>query len=98
MTGPKSGHPLSRGHALSENRLNPLGVEWEVAHALAGRMREGVRNRRDRGALRPLARSECALTRSIDQRDLNLRHLWHCQDRVVRPVARQDALGVELHL
>ena len=52
----------------------------------------------DRGPLRAFTRAERLLVRPVDQRDIDLGHVRHPDDRVVRPVARLDTVPVEADL
>src|ERR1043166_573249 len=72
-------------------------MERQVADGLAGRVRERIGDRGDDRALRALADAERPFGRTIDQRDGDLRHLRHGEDRIVRPVAREDSALIELH-
>src|ERR1043165_1688615 len=82
----------------TERGLYTVGMERQIADALSGRVRERVGDGRDGRTLRSLARAERAFARAIDQLDRDLWHFGHGQDRIGRPVARQDALPIEFHL
>src|ERR1043165_9669992 len=82
----------------TERGLYTVGMERQIADAFSGRVRERVGDRRDGRALRSLDRAERAFARAIDQLDRDLWHFGHGQDRIGRPVARQDAASVELYL
>ena len=83
---------------LSQRRLDPRRVERKVADTLAGGVGEGIGNGGDRGALRAFTGAQRALIRTVDQLDLDLRRLRHGEDRIARPVARQNPVFVETHL
>src|SRR5262245_54804531 len=83
---------------LGQRRLHPSRIERQVADALAGGVGEGIGDGGDRRPLRAFARAERALARTIDQLDLDLRRLRHGQNRIARPIAREDAVLVEAYL
>src|SRR5688572_12592423 len=90
--------PPSGGARLSERGFNAFGMERQVADAFAGRVRERICDGRHCWSLRPFTRAERTLGRPIDQRDLDGGRFGYGEDWVVRPIARQDAAAVELHL
>src|SRR4029079_16099465 len=83
---------------LSQRRLDPRRVERKIADTFASGVGEGIGNGGDRGALGAFTGAQRALVRAVDQLDLDLWHLRHGQDRIARPVARQDPAFVETHL
>src|ERR1700704_3425270 len=83
---------------LRQRRLDPRRVERKIADALAGRIGESIGNGSDRRTLRAFTGAQGALVRAIDQLDLDLRRLRHGEDRIARPVTREDAVLVEAHL
>src|SRR5262245_11281462 len=83
---------------LEQRRHDALAGERHVVDAHAQRMLHGVA---DGGGGRPdsaFADAQRAIAGTIDELDLHLRHLAEAQDGIALPVARGDALGVELDL
>src|SRR5262249_12964463 len=85
-------------YSLTQRRLDPRRMKRQVANTLAGGVGKGVGNGGDPGTLPALARAERALARTVDQLDLDCRRFRYGEDRIARPVARENSAGVEAHL
>src|SRR5260221_11034037 len=85
------------GDTLRQRLLHPFRRERQRAQSLAGRVGDGIGDRRGGRALRAFAHAEKAFFGTIEQHHLDLRHVLEVNDRVVRPRLRRDARAVVSH-
>src|SRR5882672_11684421 len=85
------------GGTLRERLLYPLRSKWQRAQALAGRIGDGIGDRRGGRTLRAFAHAEETFLGAIEQHHLDLRHVPEMDDRIVRPRLRCDARAVVSH-
>jgi hypothetical protein len=78
--------------------LHPVARQGQFSDALASRIGESIHDRGNRRPLRTFASAERFLGWTVDELDLNVRHVPHCQDRIALPITRRDPIAVEADL
>src|SRR6516165_1947368 len=82
----------------TQRSLHPVARQRQFSDALASRIGESIRDRGNGGPLRTFAGAERFLGWTVDELDLKVRHVAHCQDRIAVPITRGDPITVEADL
>src|SRR5215469_3878832 len=70
----------------TQRSLHPVARQWQFSDALASRIGECIRDRGNRRPLRTFTSTQRFLGWPVDELDLNVRHVAHCQDRIALPI------------
>ena len=70
----------------TQRSLHSVVCQRQFSDALASRIGESIHDRGNCGPLRTFASAERFLGWTVDELDLNVRHVAHCQDRIAMPI------------